>query len=109
MVKESKRLALLELMEQIQIFGKRTDGRWTNVRLKLSLQAKLLGHQVRGDGDTLPDIKARCEMARQRFCQLMQLWKDKRLKEELKLAYYVRLVTSIVAWGNEAWKLDKKA
>ena len=29
--------------------------------------------------------------------------------EELKLAYYVRLVTSIVAWGNEAWKLDKKA
>ena len=48
-------------------------------------------------------------MARQRFCQLMQLWKDKRLKEELKLAYDVRLVTSIVAWGNEAWKLDKKA
>ena len=39
----------------------------------------------------------------------MQLWKDKRLKEELKLAYYVRLVTSIVAWGNEAWKLDDTA
>jgi ribonuclease HI/exonuclease III len=108
-VKERKRLAMLELLEQIEIFGKRTDGTWTNVRLKLSLQAKLLGHQVRGDGDTLPDIRSRCGQARQRFNQLTHMWKDKSLKVELKLAYYLRLITSIVAWGNEAWKLDKLA
>ena len=74
------------------------------------MPAKLLGHHARGDGDTLPDInKARCAIARQRFCHLTQLWKDKRLEKELKLAYYVRLVTSIVARGNEAWKVNAKA
>jgi hypothetical protein len=42
--KESKRLALLELVEHIEIFGKRTDGRWTNVRLNMHVHAsKALG------------------------------------------------------------------
>jgi hypothetical protein len=108
-VKEGKRLAILEHLDQVEITDMRTDGSVSTVKLKLSLHAKLLGHQLRGDSNTLADIKCRCGIARERFNRLMQFWKNKDLTVELKLAYmyYVRLITSIVAWGNEAWELDK--
>ena len=53
LVKEKKRPAILELQEWIEVRGRRKDGTYAVVKLKPKLQAKVLGHQIKGEGDTL--------------------------------------------------------
>ena len=109
LVKEKKRQAILELQTRIEVRGRRKDGTFATVKLKPRLQATVLGHRIRGDGDTLPDIKLRTGLARGRFNSLFQFWSNKSLKTDLKLSYYLRLITSVLCWGSEAWKLTDTA
>jgi hypothetical protein len=109
LVKEKKRQAILEPQDRIEVRGRRKDGTYAVVKLKPKLQAKVLGQQIRGDGDTLPDIKARTGLARARFNSLFQFWSNKSLKVDLKVSYYLRLITSILCYGSEAWKLTDTA
>ena len=109
LVKEKKRQAILELQDRIEVRGRRKDGTYAVVKLKPKLEAKVLGQQIRGDGDTLPDIKIRTGLARARFNSLFQFWSNKSLKVDLKLSYYLRLITSILCYGSEAWKLTDTA
>jgi hypothetical protein len=50
------------------MYGTRTD-----VKLKLAIPTKLLGHQIQGGGGTLSDIRSRRAQARQRFNKLTQM------------------------------------
>ena len=86
------------------MWGQRKDGTFVVVKLKPKLHAKVLSHQIREDGDTLPHIKIRMGLARARFNSLFQFWSNKSLKVDLKLAYYLRLITSILFFFGGGWR-----
>ena len=94
LVREKKRHAILELLERIEVRGRRKDGTTVVVKLKPKLQAKVLGHQIKGEGDTLLDIKIQTGSARARFYTVFL--SNKRLKVEPKLVYYLILITSFL-------------
>ena len=56
----------------------------------------------------MPDIRARCEMAKTRAGSLRHIWAAK-LPIDLKLRLYIACCCSILVWGSEAWVLNEDA
>jgi len=64
-----------------------------------------LGCRLSGDGDDTADIMHRMCIARERFSQLSNIWRDSRLPQQMKLRLYKASVCSTVTHGCEAWTL----
>ena len=78
-----------------------------NAKLPNCYHFPYLGVQYCGDGNTRFNLETRQAIAASRFRSLMDIWKDKRLKETLKLRLYHSLVISIYTYGKHAWILDR--
>ena len=71
-------------------------------------QFPYLGSLFQSDGDQMPDIRARCAMAKTRAGTLRYIWASK-LPIDLKLRLYIACCCSILVWGSEAWMLNEEA
>ena len=82
--------------------------KWGDKDVSNSWQFPYLGSLFQPDGDQMPDIHARCGMAKTRAGTLRHIWSAK-LPMDLKLRLYIACCCSILVWGSEAWTLDEKA
>ena len=68
---------------------------------------KYLGSIKSSDGASLKDVKIRIAMGKQKMLQLVDIWKDKSLANELKLRILNCLILPVVMYGCKAWVLRK--
>ena len=81
--------------------------RWGDEDVQNCWQFPYLGSYFQPNGDHLPDIKARCAMAKTRAGTLRHIWSAK-LPMDLKLRLYICCCCSILVWGSEAWVLNER-
>lgn len=81
---------------------------WGDKRVQNEWQALYLGSLFQADGDQIPDVRARCGMAKTRAGTLRHVW-SANLPLDLKLRIYISTCCSILVYGSEAWLLSKEA
>ena len=82
--------------------------KWGNENVANCWQFPYLGSLFQPDGDQMPDIRARCAMAKTRAGSLRHIWAAE-LPLDLKIRLYIACCCSIMVWGSEAWVLDDEA
>ena len=82
--------------------------KWGDEDVDNCWQFPYLGSIFQADGDQMPDIRARCAMAKSRAGTLRHIWATG-LSLDLKLRLYIACCCSIMVWGSEAWILDEEA
>ena len=82
---------------------------WGDLQVTNDWQSLYLGSIFQPDGDELPDIRARCAMAKTRAGSLRHVWAAKALSIDLKIRIYITTCCSILVYGSEAWRLSAQA
>ena len=82
---------------------------WGDKRVTNDWRSIYLGSTIfqQPDGDQLPDIRARCTMAKTRAGSLRHVWASE-LPLDLKIRIYITACCSILVYGYEAWLLDEE-
>ena len=76
--------------------------RWGNKEIKNYWQFPYLGSLFQPDASQIPDLQARCDMAKLRAGSLRHVWAAE-LPLDLKLRLYISCCCSILVYGSEAW------
>jgi hypothetical protein len=79
-----------------------------NKRLKMVFNFKYLGFNFQADGDRRPALDQRMAIARTRFAELHEIWRDKKLPTSAKVRIYACAVVSVLTYGSEIWRMDEK-
>ena len=69
---------------------------------------KYLGSLFSADGNHERDVEKRCAMAMSRCGDLRAVFNSENIPLALKLKIYKTAVCSLLTYGSEAWRLDKK-
>ena len=68
---------------------------------------KYLGSIKSRNGDCEKDIRARIAMTKQKTSQLMNIWRDRGIRKEVKLKLMKALLWTVVSYGCEGWTMKK--
>ena len=82
---------------------------WGDLQVTNDWQSLYLGSIFQPNGDELPDIRARCAMAKTRAGSLRHVWSAKALSLDLKVRIYASACCSILVYGSETWRLTDQA
>jgi hypothetical protein len=77
-------------------------------RLTMVFNFKYLGFNFQADGDRRPALDQRMAIARSRFAELHEIWRDKKLPVSAKVRIYACAVVSVLTYGSEIWRMDAK-
>jgi hypothetical protein len=77
-------------------------------RLKMVFNFGYLGFRFQADGDRRPALEQRMAIAKARFGQLHEVWRDRKLSTSAKVRIYACAVVSVLTYGSEIWLLDAK-
>ena len=66
---------------------------------------KYLGSIKTGNGSCEKDIRMRIAMAKKRTLELVNIWKDRGIRKEVKIRVVRALVWPVLTYGAEAWTL----
>ena len=75
---------------------------WGDLQVTNDWHSLYLGSIFQPDGDQLPDIRARCAMAKTRAGSLRHVWAAKAISLDLKIRIYISACCSILVYGSEA-------
>jgi hypothetical protein len=79
------------------------------LRLENVFNFLYLGFNFQADGNRRPAMEQRMAIAKTRFGQMHEIWKSTKLPTSAKVRIYACAVVSVLAYGNEIWRLDAKA